>query len=194
MRGYEFIWCRTAGSRSGTKDKRRIICLTGLKEERFATWFIFILKFDSGDRITIMVSKKIVSLYGTKLPEVDQEREIKGGPLYDKDRVLRLLTEEGNIIVWTLKCGSDLQYLGIDLEDVAELIRTGLEKGIFLGSQWCEQKKNGSWAACDAYSISRLEWSSLVHKGISVEYYIKFAINKTDKLLLLVSCHLSGSW
>lgn len=138
MRGYEFIWCRTAGSRSGTRHKN--------------------------------------------------------GPLYDKDRVLRLLTEEENIIVWTRKCGSDLQSLGIDLEDVAELIRTGLEKGIFLGSQWCEQKRNGPWAACDAYRIFRLEWSEVAHKEISVEYYIKFAINKTGKLLLVVSCHLSGSW
>ena len=174
------------------KIKGRIICLTGLKEERFATWFIFILKFDSGDKITIMVSKKIVSLYGTKLPEVDQERDIKNGPLYDKDQILQLL-EEKNITLWTSKCVIDLQYWEIDLEDVPELIRTGLDKGTFLGSQWCEQKKNGPWAACDAYRISRLEWSEVAHKEISVEYYIKFAINKTGKLLLVVSCHLSGS-
>ena len=156
--------------------------------------YIFILKFDSGDKITIMVSKKIISLYGAELPEIGKEREIQGGPLYDKDQILQLLTEEKNIIVWTSKCADDLQYWGIDLEDVTELIRTGLDKGIFLGSQWCEQKKNGPWAACDAYRISRVEWSNVAHKGISVEYYIKFAINKTGKLLLVVSCHLSGSW
>ena len=36
-------------------------------------------KFDSGDKITIMVNKKILSLYGAKLPEIDQERDIKMG-------------------------------------------------------------------------------------------------------------------
>ena len=61
------------------KIKGRIICLIGLKEEHFATWFISILKFDSGDKISVRVGKKIVSLYGTKLPEVDQERDIKMG-------------------------------------------------------------------------------------------------------------------
>ena len=155
--------------------------------------YIFVLKFDSGDRVTIMVSKKIVSLYDANLPEVGGRLEIRGGPLYDKDQVLPLLTEEKNIVLWTRKCVEDLQYWRIELEDVAELIKTGLDKGTFLGSQWCEQKKNGPWAACDAYRISRLEWSDVAHKGISFEYYIKFAINQTGKLLLIISCHLSGS-
>ena len=155
--------------------------------------YIFVLKFDSGEGVTVMVSKKIVSLYDAKLPEVGERREIRGGPLYHKDHVLQLLTEQENIVLWTRKCAEDLQYWKIELEDVAELIKTGLDKGTFLGSQWCEQKKSGPWAACDAYRISRWEWSDMFHKGISVEYYIKFAINRTGKLLLIVSCHLSGS-
>ena len=140
-----------------------------------------------------MVNRKIVSLYGAELPGVGQEREIKNGPLYDKDHVLELSTEE-NIVVWIDKCGCDLQYLGIDLEEVAELIKASLKKGTFLGSQWCKQKTNGPWAACDAYRISRSEWNYMLHKGILNEYYIKFAINKTGRSLLVVSCHLSGSW
>ena len=132
--------------------------------------YIFMLKFDSGDEITIMVSKKIVSLYDAELPEVGKEREIEGGPLYDKDQILPLLTEEENIVAWTRKCREDLQKWSFDMGDVAELISICLDKGKFLGSQWCEQGESGLWAACDAYRVVRLEWSDIAHKGISLEY------------------------
>lgn len=139
-----------------------------------------------------MVSKKIVSLYGAKLPEVGKKRKIQGGPLYDKDQILPLLTEEENIIAWTSKCRDDLQKWRFDMADVAELISICLDKGEFMDSEWCEQGESGLWAACDAYKVFRLEWSDIAHKGISFEYYIKFAINKTGKLVLMVSCHPSS--
>ncbi len=154
--------------------------------------YIFMLKFDSGDEITIMVSKKIVSLYGAELPEAGKKREIQDGPLYGKDQILPLLTEEENIIAWTRKCREDLQKWRFDMEDVAELISICLDEGEFLGSEWCEQGESGLWVACDAYRVVRLEWSYIAHKGISFEYYIKFAINKTGKLVLMVSCHPSS--
>ena len=175
------------------KIKRRTICLTGLKKRYSATSFIFIREFDNGNKITIMVNNKIVSLYGADLPEVGPGREIKGGPLYGKDRVLELLAKEENIRTWTRKCTDDLQIWSLELEDVAELIRIGLGKGKFLGSELCEQKKNGPRAACDAYRVFRLEWSKVAYKKIPTEYYIKFAINKTGKLLLMVSCHPSSA-
>lgn len=77
-----------------------------------------------------MISKKIISLYGAESQEIGEKREIQDGPLYDKDHVLRLLDEE-EIVVWTRKCLRDLQRWEIDLEDVAELIKTALDKGIF---------------------------------------------------------------
>ncbi len=138
-----------------------------------------------------MISKKIISLYGAESQEIGEKREIQDGPLYDKDHVLRLLDEE-EIVVWTRKCLRDLQRWEIDLEDVAELIKTALDKGTFLGSQWCEQKRSGPWAACDAYRIFRSEWSHVAHKKILVEYYVKFAINRKGRLLLVISCHPSG--
>ncbi len=142
-----------------------------------------------------MISKKVISLYGAESQEIGQKREIQGGPLYDKNHVLRLLDEE-KIVIWTRKCLGDLQRWEIDPEDVAELIKTALDKGVFLGSQWCEQERNDPWAACDAYRIFRSEWSHVAHKEISVqravEYYVKFAINKKGRLLLVISCHPSG--
>jgi len=166
--------------------------LIRLEKEHFAISFIFAGKLDSGDKITIMVSKKIVSLHGAELPEAGQRREIKGGPLYDRGHVLELLDKEKNIQAWTRKCRDDLQNWGLDPEDIVELISMSLSEGNFLGSQWCEQEENGPWAACDAYSIFRLEWSEAAHRKISTEYYVKFAINKTGKLLLIVSCHPSS--
>lgn len=114
-----------------------------------------------------MVSKKIVSLYGDKVPEDDRQRKIKGGPFYDRSHVLRL-AEDANVLAWTRKCGRDIRYFGFDLEDVSELVREGLNNGRFLGSEWCEQKKDGPWAACDAYAVFRLEWSDVAYKKISV--------------------------
>ena len=130
-----------------------------------------------------------MSLYGTELPEVSRERKIECGPLYDKDHILRL-AKDVRVSAWTRKCGGDIRYLGFSLEDVAELIRVGLDEGRFLGSEWCEQGKNGPWAACDAYEVLRSEWSDVAHKKMPIEYYIKFAINGKGSLLLIVSCHL----
>lgn len=165
-----------------------VIYLAGLKKERSTICFVFIRKFDNGDKITIMVSKRNVSLYTGKVPEGDQERKIERGPLYDKDHVLRLV-KDVNVSAWTKKCGRDIRSLGFSLEDVAELIRFGLDKGRFLDSEWCEQRKNGPWAACDAYEVFRSEWNDAAYKKMLIEYYIKFAINERGNLLLIVSCH-----
>ena len=161
----------------------------GLKNERSTICFVFIREFDNGDKITIMVSKRNVSLYKGGVPEGDQKRKIEFGPLYDKDHVLRLV-KDMNVSAWTRKCGRDIRYLGFSLEDVAELIGMGLDKGRFLGSEWCVQGKNGPWAACDAYEVLRSEWSDVAHKKMPIEYYVKFAINEKGNLLLITSCHL----
>lgn len=166
-----------------------VIYLAGLKKERSTICFVFIREFDNGDKITIMVSKRNVSLYEGEVPESNQERKIECGPLYDKDHILRL-AKDVRVSAWTRKCGGDIRYLGFSLEDVAELIRVGLDKGKFLDSEWCEQKENGPWAACDAYKVFRSEWSDVTHKKMPIEYYIKFAINEKGNLLLIVSCHL----
>ncbi|PLY15334.1 MAG: hypothetical protein C0631_07640 [Sedimenticola sp.] len=64
-----------------------------------------------------------------------------------------------------------------------------VQSGRFRGAEWCVQHPNGPWAACDAYSFVRREWLAHAHREMSMEYYIKFAIAKTGKLLLVVSCH-----
>ena len=99
------------------------------------------------------------------------------------------LAENVSILAWTKRCGSDIRYFGFNLEDVAELIRMALDKGEFLGSEWCQQKKDGPWAACDAYVVFRSEWNEVAYKKMPVEYYIKFAINRTGKMLFMISCH-----
>ena len=50
-------------------------------------------------------------------------------------------------------------------------------------------KPSGPWAACDAYQLWHNEWVQAAYKEMCFEYYIKFAIGKSGKLLLLVSCH-----
>jgi len=60
----------------------------------------------------------------------------------------------------------------------------------FLGAQWCVQRANGPWAACDAYSLVRREQISHAHQVMDIAYYIKLAMAKTGKRLLVVSCHL----
>lgn len=139
-----------------------------------------------------MVRTTIVSRFSGELPhEEGVSRKIPGGPLYPADEVLALLADSGNQAVhaWTRKCGKDMQKWALDTDDLQELIKLALQSGRFRGAEWCEQRPGGPWAACDAYSLVRKEWVEWAHREMDIEYYVKFAIAKTGKVLLVVSCH-----
>jgi len=142
-----------------------------------------------------MVSDKIISQYMGTLPvPVGSDRGIPQGPLYPAAEVLKLLQDCGasGIQVWTKKCTADLQKLLLDTDDLVDLLRESVLGGRFIGSEWCRQTPDGPWAACDAYALYRREWVAVAHRDMPMEYYLKFAIGKTGKILLLVSCHLSA--
>lgn len=135
-----------------------------------------------------------VSAYQGKPPsaEGDERVYISGGPLYlVKDVEALLDAGENHTIFWTRQCKNDIQQLAYDISDVQQLIKQAITQGQYLNSEWCVQKPTGPWAACDSYRLFRDEWVEYAYKEIRYEYYIKFAIGKTGKLLLLVSCHLS---
>jgi len=144
-----------------------------------------------------MVNTMIVSRYAGDLPLDDgATRKIAGGPLYPADQVLGLVSGVGAaqaIVAWTKGCASDMQKWSLDAEDVCEMIRIAMKTGRFLGSEWCTQRPDGPWAACDVYSLARSEWIANAHKEMNVDYYIKFAISKTGKAVPLASVHPSGS-
>lgn len=140
-----------------------------------------------------MVNNANVSAYQGLVPasnSSDAARRISGGPLYDSNDVFKILRQgDGSTIPWTNKCTRDIHRLELDIADVRKLIKETLEKGRYKNSQWCEQAPSGPWAACDAYSLKRKEWVENAKKEMEFEYYVKFAIGKTGKILLLVSCH-----
>lgn len=139
-----------------------------------------------------MVNTRIVSRYSGKLPLGEGvSRKIPGGPLYPPSEVLALLADSGSQAVhaWTDKCNRDIQKWSLDAEDLCELIEIAVRSGRFRGAEWCEQRPNGPWAACDAYSLVRREWMAFAHREMDMEYYIKFAVAKTGTVLLVVSCH-----
>lgn len=142
-----------------------------------------------------MVNNAInISAYEGHPPtEVGKERSrIRGGPLYEVEDVMALLAQgDDQSRLWTRKCIRDVARLAFDIADVRELLKQALTSGMYVNSEWCVQKPTGPWAACDSYRLSRQEWNDAVYKALSYEYYVKFAIGKTGKLLLLVSCHLS---
>jgi len=143
-----------------------------------------------------MVNNRIVSRFTGVLPENGNDRKIRGGPLYPAEEIMSLLGNDGSepIITWTKKCTSDVQRLSLDDDDLIELVQIAVYGGRFIGAEWCEQKPGGPWAACDAYSIIRKEWIPAARKEMDFEYYIKFAIGKTGKILLLTSCHPPEEW
>jgi hypothetical protein len=140
-----------------------------------------------------MVNTTILSRYTGELPINDgDDRKISGGPLYPIQDVLPILaTGEGAVRAWTEKCIRDMQKWTLEADDLCELIETALKTGRFLGAEWCVQKPNGPWAACDAYRLVRSEWIPNAHRYMDIAYYIKFAVSKTERVLLVVSCHLS---
>ncbi|MDO3377822.1 hypothetical protein M3027_06765 [Geoalkalibacter halelectricus] len=134
----------------------------------------------------------IVSRFSGALPAVGADRTIPGGPLYPAEEVLKLLKAGGGAVrVWTRKCAADVQQLALDPDDLIALVSEAVARGRFTGSEWCQQKPAGPWAACDAYALTRHEWVQASRKELAFDYYLKFAIGRTGTILLLVSCHLS---
>lgn len=111
--------------------------------------------------------------------------------MYEANRLLKILsTGEESTRAWTRKCKSDLQKYTLNGEDAVELLTEAIQHGRYRGSEWCEQRPTGPWAACDAYTLTRKEWIPNAHKEFQIEYYIKFAIAKTGTVILFISCHL----
>jgi len=138
-----------------------------------------------------MVNNRIVSRYEGVLPNgTNASRGIPGGPLYSMGEILSILAGGSDAIrAWTKKCVVDMQKWSLDDADVYELIEMAVRSGRFIGSEWCQQNSNGSWAACDAYQVTRNEWLDTTRKYMDCDYYLKFAIGKQGNLLLVVSCH-----
>ena len=140
-----------------------------------------------------MVNTLNVSAYEGSPPKEGVDRKIlTGKPIYSVGRVKKLLEKgEKGLTIWTRKGSQNLKKWELEHDDVLELLRMALTHGQYLGSLWCVQKPTGPWAACDHYSVIRKEWYEAASKDLAVEYYVKFAVNKSGKLLLVVSCHPS---
>ena len=122
----------------------------------------------------------------------DQSRKIAGGPLYPKREVLALLSPTA-VNFWSRGAVADQQKWKINAQDARDLVQAALHTGRYLGAEWCVQKADGPWAACDAYVVSRLEWNPHAHKDLTVTYYLKYAISKTGQVLLMASSHPEGA-
>ena len=83
---------------------------------------------------------------------------------------------------------SNVLLLKADVTEVSDLL-LGLSSRNYIDSEWCENGKQ-AWAACDAYLTQRKEWVERIRKQVSMSFFVKFAIGKTGKVVLLVSCHL----
>jgi hypothetical protein len=139
-----------------------------------------------------MVKIFVLSEYSTSPPTQLGGGRIKidGGPLYDLARVQQLVGDPDGIHLLTRMCINEVHKLfGSDTEAVAALIQA-LDGRDYIDSEWCENGKSGV-AACDAYRIRRAEVVAATSRSTTVEYFLKFAVGKTGKLVLLVSCHLS---
>lgn len=134
-----------------------------------------------------------VSAYEGEPPSEASESRIHiEGPLYSVENVLKILDlGEEQTHLWTRKCIRDVENLALDIPEVQTLVREAITQGQYLKSEWCVQRPTGPWAACDGYRLLRNEWVQHAHKEMRFEYYVKFAIGKTGKILLLVSCHTS---
>lgn len=137
--------------------------------------------------LTIVVTFINISAYNGEPPQFGNTRKILVGPLYGLRAVQSLTQTPSAVNLWTQKCRRDVSDLGFDIADVCELIRE-LKDRDYRDSEWCENGR-GAWAACDAYTLRRLEFLEKAGKSFPMEYYLKFALSKTGALLLMVSCH-----
>lgn len=140
-------------------------------------------------KITIVVNFYIVSEYSSPPPTMGSGEKIIGGPIYSLERVREILKDGAGLQLWTRDCASNVRALGWIHDDVIGLVRK-LEGSNYIDSEWCENGK-GAYAACDAYTVRSREWVDTADKEMMIEYFMKFAINKSGTMVLTVSCHTS---
>ncbi|WP_440995029.1 hypothetical protein [Arhodomonas sp. SL1] len=133
-----------------------------------------------------------VSAYEGTPPDEDEDRSIVGGPLYDAKAVLAL-TRADELAFWSRGAIRDAQKWSLEVSDVCRLVELAIRQGSYLGAQWCVQKPNGPWAACDTYKVTREEWLEAVRGTMPVTYYLKFCVAKTGTVLFSVSNHPEGT-
>ncbi|MFZ2124929.1 MAG: hypothetical protein WA012_05550 [Rhodoferax sp.] len=133
-----------------------------------------------------------VSRFDGLPPQNDEPRDIPSGPLYPTFEI-KSLAESINVRPWSNGAVKDAQKWCLSNEDIADLIKLAVTKGIYGGSEWCKAQPAGPWAACDAYTVSRPDWIEATHKYTLTDYYLKFAISKTGTLLLSASNHPQGT-
>lgn len=128
-----------------------------------------------------------MSAYAGDLPKDGGDRKIRGGPLYKLAEIQAVATAPDAVQLWTAKCRRDVANLTLNAADVGTMLQELTERD-YRGSEWCDNGK-GAWAACDAYALRRLEYLESAAKSFRMGYFLKFALSKTGKLVLMVSCH-----
>jgi hypothetical protein len=122
-------------------------------------------------------------------PNWKTHRLIPGGALYPTADVLTVL-KLGVVgtSLFTDDCRTDVAFESWSLREVIKLVDEAMQRGNYKNSQWCRQgvidQDVVPCAPCDAYKVRFMHAT----KGLT-DYYIKFAISKTGKLLLIFSCH-----
>ena len=126
---------------------------------------------------------------------VSGQRLINKGPIYTTQQVLSILQSNSQnqpvFVPFTKKCRDDIQDLTLDADDVIEHITLAITNGRFRNSEWCANSSNTAWAACDNYVFRKNTWIAAASKEMPCDYYLKFAIGKSNKILLIASCHTS---
>jgi len=137
-----------------------------------------------------MVSRNYdVSSYGGTPPDPDDDLDIKeGGPIYPVEDI-KALAEQGRVTLWSRGAQEDAQKWELDSDELAFLARLALDQNGYLHSRWCLQGRDGPWAACDAYQVTRKEWVPTARREMTIKYYLKFGISKAGTVLLMVSNH-----
>ena len=142
-----------------------------------------------------MVNRTNVSSWQGPVPtEADlagQARGIKERKrLYDDADLLALANGgEANLRLWTSDAQRDVAARTWDAEEVLELVRHAIKSGTSHWPEWCVQSPDGPAAACDVFTVFRTEIGRADGVKRLMQYYLKLAISRSGKLLLIASCH-----
>jgi len=131
---------------------------------------------------------------GLKIPVGDlvDARKIPGGPLYSRDTIAQIAGNQ-RLQFWSNGAIEDQRKWMLTVDYVCWLVQEALCHGRFIGSEWCEAKPGGPWAACDAFVVTVSEWIEAAHKDQRTTYYLKIAISCTGQMLLSASNHPEGT-
>lgn len=126
-------------------------------------------------------------------PGLGRSRYIDG-PIYGKTDAKNLALAHQQELS-TVESRNHAQDMGLSASQISDLLVLAIDSGFYHTSEWCIQsvvkaKNKAFWVATDVYLVTRVETDHKTGNEVVRDYYLKFGISRSGKMILFISNHL----